>query len=47
MDWLQRLPAVDEVLDLNGWRITVVAVRSHRIETLWLTRQDAGASDPA
>jgi hypothetical protein len=27
-------------LELDGWRITVVAVRSHRIETLWLTRQD-------
>ena len=41
MDWLQRLPEVDEVLELDGWRITVVAVRSHRIETLWLTRQDS------
>ena len=40
MDWLQRLPEVDEVLELDGWRLTVVAVRSHRIETLWLTRQD-------
>lgn len=41
MDWLQRLPEVDEVLEHDGWRITVVAVRSHRIETLWLTRQDS------
>ena len=41
MDWLQRLPEVDEILELEGWRITVVAVRSHRIETLWLTRQDS------
>lgn len=45
MDWLQRLPEVDEVLELDGWRITVVAVRSHRIETLWLTRQDRGTLD--
>lgn len=35
MDWLQRLPEVDEVLELDGWRLTVVAVRSHRIETLY------------
>ena len=40
MDWLQRLPEVDEVLEIDGWRITVVAVRAHRIETLWITKQN-------
>ena len=41
MDWLQRLPQVNEVLEWEGWQITVISVQSHRIETLWLTRQDS------
>lgn len=39
MDWLQHLPAPNEVLDYGEWQITVVAIRSHRIETVWLTRE--------
>ena len=38
-DLLQRLPEVNEEIEIEGWRITVVEVRSHRIETLWITRQ--------
>ncbi len=45
MDWLQRLPQVDEEFDYQGWRITVVAVRSHRIESVWLSRQERAAGD--
>ncbi len=46
MDLLQRLPEVNEEIEIEGWRITVVEVRSHRIETLWITRQvsEPGAS---
>lgn len=39
LEWLQRLPTVDEVIEHEGWRITVTEVRAHRIESVWLTRQ--------
>lgn len=39
MDRLQRLPTVDEVVEFNGWQVTVLAVRAHRIESVWLSRQ--------
>ena len=47
MDWLQRLPQIDDEFEYQGWRITVVAVRSHRIESVWLTRQDSAATGGA
>ena len=44
MDILQRLPEVNEVIEIEGWRLTVVEIRSHRIESLWLSRQDPGSA---
>ncbi len=39
LEWLQRLPTMDEVIDYEGWQITVTEIRAHRIESVWLTRQ--------
>ncbi len=39
MDWLQHLPAPNEVFEYDEWQITVVTIRAHRIETVWLTRE--------
>jgi CBS domain containing-hemolysin-like protein len=39
LEWLQRLPTVDEVIEYEGWQITVTDIRAHRIESVWLTRQ--------
>ena len=43
MDWLQHLPAPNEVFDYGEWQITVVEIRSHRIESVWLTRESQSA----
>lgn len=39
MDRLQRLPTIDEMVEFEGWQITVLSVKAHRIESLWLSRQ--------
>ena len=39
LEWLQRLPTIDEVIEYEGWQITVTDIRAHRIESVWLTRQ--------
>lgn len=39
LEWLQRLPVMDEVIEFEGWQITVTDIRAHRIESLWLTKQ--------
>jgi CBS domain containing-hemolysin-like protein len=39
LEWLQRLPTIDEVIEYQGWQITVTDIRAHRIESVWLTRQ--------
>ncbi len=39
LEWLQRLPTMDEVIDYEDWQITVTEIRAHRIESVWLTRQ--------
>lgn len=33
------LPTIDEVIEYEGWQITVTDIRAHRIESVWLTRQ--------
>jgi len=39
LDLLQRVPVVDEVIEFDGWRLTVTDIRAHRIESVWLTNQ--------
>ena len=39
LEWLQRLPTTDEVIEYEGWQLTVTDIRAHRIESVWLTRQ--------
>ena len=41
LESLQRLPVVDEVIELDGWQITITDIRAHRIESVWLTRLPA------
>ncbi|GAA4496263.1 hemolysin family protein [Pseudaeromonas paramecii] len=41
LEQLQRLPRQGEELVVDGWQITVLTLNAHRIETLWLRRQDS------
>ncbi|WP_409420382.1 hemolysin family protein [Pseudaeromonas sp. ZJS20] len=41
LERLQRLPRQGEELLLDGWQINVLQLNAHRIETLWLRRQDS------
>lgn len=41
LERLQRLPRQGEEVQLEGWQINVLQLNAHRIETLWLRRQDS------